>query len=145
MIDYKAVIKKNEERQRRQIAAGTHTTCPVCMQHVQVRNSRIALHYDIVANNIDVPCVGSRKAVVTAVAGSLLKSVIAENKLSTTTKYEAYRKAHPELSLPKWQQVAVAYNECGGWNFTISGIEFRKTSFGSFKKFSSEMLQKAVQ
>ena len=66
---------------------------------------------------------GSLKAEV--IQGTFLKCVIADNKLSTAKKYEAFRKVHPNLSLPVWYCVVEAVNTCGGWNFEICGLHFR--------------------
>ena len=64
------------------------------------------------------------------IKGAFLKKVIANNKLSTAKKYEAFRKANASLSLPNWQQVVEAHNECGGWNFEVRGDMFRATAAG---------------
>lgn len=53
------------------------------------------------------------------VEGAELKKIIAENKLSTADKYEAYRTAHPALALPNHNHVVEAHNEAGGWDFAI--------------------------
>jgi len=61
------------------------------------------------------------------IQGTFLRRVIADNELSTAKKYEAFRKVHPDLSLPVWYCVVEAVNTCGGWNFEICGQHFRTT------------------
>lgn len=52
------------------------------------------------------------------VKGRFVKKVIADNRLSSVKKYEAYRKANPKLALPKSDTVADAFGKLG-WDWEI--------------------------
>ncbi|MGA2813654.1 MAG: hypothetical protein ABSG16_19800 [Candidatus Acidiferrum sp.] len=53
-------------RDEEQIKAGKLIKCPFCRQHQKIVNGVVITHHDLMAEDIDVPCKGSRRAVKTS-------------------------------------------------------------------------------